>query len=471
MALTLFEKIWQAHLVAEEDGLGLLYIDRHFLQDGPRRKFEVLEEQGVGVRRPDRTFATVDHYPPTDGSPVEAMTHADRRRAIEDIGRDAARHGIPLYGLGDPRQGIVHVIGPEQGISLPGTTIVCNDSHTSTHGGVGAFAFGIGSTECGHVLATQTLWMRKPGTMRVTIEGTAADGIGADGIGAKDMALAVIARLGTAGAAGMVIEYAGSAVRALSVEGRLTLCNMSIEAGARSGMVAPDEATFAYLAGRAHAPTGAAWDAAVARWRTLASDDGAVFDREVRLDARSIEPVVTWGISPDQSLPIGGRVPDPATAPDAGRQAAWQRALDYMGLVPGTPLTGIAIDRVFIGSCTNGRIEDLRSAARIVAGRTIAVPGWVVPGSAQVKAQAEAEGLDAVFRQSGFDWRAPGCSMCVAQNGDVVPPGERCASTTNRNFIGRQGPGSRTHLMSPAMAAAAALTGRLTDVRTLAVGA
>ncbi|BBK41231.1 3-isopropylmalate dehydratase large subunit [Allostella vacuolata] len=462
MPLTLFEKIWRSHLVAEEDGLGLLYIDRHFLQDGPRRKFEVLEEQGVGVRRPDRTFATVDHYPPTDGGGLDSIDDANRRRAITDLARDTGRYGIPLFGMGDPRQGIVHVIGPEQGISLPGDTIVCNDSHTSTHGGVGAFAFGIGSTECGHVLATQTLWVKKPATMRVTIAGTCAEGIGA-----KDLALAVVARLGAGGAAGHVVEYAGSAVRALSVEGRLTLCNMSTEAGARSGMVAPDDATYAYLAGRAQAPAGAAWDRALARWRTLPGDADAAFDREVTLDAAEVEPIVTWGTSPDQALPVGGRVPDPATAPDADRAQAWRRALAYMDLAPGTALTDIAIDRVFIGSCTNGRIEDLRSAARLVAGRRIVVPGWVVPGSAAVKAEAEAEGLDAVFRAAGFEWRAPGCSMCVAQNGDIVPPGERCASTTNRNFVGRQGPGARTHLMSPAMAAAAALTGRLTDVRRM----
>ena len=462
MPLTLFEKIWRSHLVAEEDGLGLLYIDRHFLQDGPRRKFEVLEEQGVGVRRPDRTFATVDHYPPTDGGGLDSIDDANRRRAITDLARDTGRYGIPLFGMGDPRQGIVHVIGPEQGISLPGDTIVCNDSHTSTHGGVGAFAFGIGSTECGHVLATQTLWVKKPAAMRVTIAGTCAEGIGA-----KDLALAVVARLGAGGAAGHVVEYAGPAVRALSVEGRLTLCNMSIEAGARSGMVAPDDATYAYLAGRAQAPAGAAWDRALARWRALPGDADAAFDREVTLDAAEVEPIVTWGTSPDQALPVGGRVPDPATAPDADRAQAWRRALAYMDLAPGMALTDIAIDRVFIGSCTNGRIEDLRSAARLLAGRRIVVPGWVVPGSAAVKAQAEAEGLDRVFRAAGFEWRAPGCSMCVAQNGDAVPPGERCASTTNRNFVGRQGPGARTHLMSPAMAAAAAVTGRLTDVRTM----
>ncbi len=461
MALTMFEKIWRSHLVAEEDGLGLLYIDRHFLQDGPRRKFEVLEEAGVGVRRPDLTFATVDHYVPTDGTPLEDVPKG-RRRGIADIGADAARHGIPHFGLGDPRQGIVHVVGPEQGISLPGTTIVCNDSHTPTHGGIGAFAFGIGSTECGHVLATQTLWMKKPRTMRVVIDGRAPEGVGA-----KDLALAVVGRLGAAGAAGHVVEFAGQAVRALSVEGRLTLCNLATECGARGAMVAPDETTYAYLAGRPHAPAGPAWDRAVARWRTLPGDPGAAFDREVAIDAADLAPLVTWGISPDQVLPISARVPDPEAAPDAGRRIAWRRALDYMDLAPGTPLDGIAIDRVFIGSCTNGRIEDLRAAAHLVAGRRAVVPAWVVPGSAGVRAAAEAEGLDRVFRDAGFAWRQPGCSMCVAQNGDVVAPGERSASTTNRNFVGRQGPGARTHLVSPATAAAAAVTGRLTDHRRL----
>ncbi|BBK38739.1 3-isopropylmalate dehydratase large subunit [Allostella sp. ATCC 35155] len=464
MPLTMFEKIWRSHRVAEEDGLALLYIDRHFLQDGPRRKFEVLEEAGVGVRRPDLTFATVDHYVATDGTPPEALPEG-RRRGIADIGRDAARHGIALYGQDDPRQGIVHVVGPERGISLPGTTIVCNDSHTPTHGGVGALAFGIGSTECGHVLATQTLWMKKPRTMRVCVTGRLPEGVGA-----KDMALAVVGRLGAAGAAGHVVEFAGSAVAALSVEGRLTLCNLSTECGARSAMVAPDETTFAYLAGRPHTPAGLAWERAVGRWRMLPSDPGAAFDREVAIDAAEIAPTVSWGISPDQVLPISGRVPDPDMAPDEGRRTAWRRALDYMDLKPGTPLDGIPVDRVFIGSCTNGRIEDLRAAARLVAGRRAAVPAWVVPGSAAVRSEAEAEGLDRVFRDAGFEWRQPGCSMCVAQNGDLVTPGERCASTTNRNFIGRQGPGSRTHLVSPATAAAAAVTGRLTDHRRLARG-
>lgn len=461
MALTMFEKIWRSHLVAEEDGLGLLYIDRHFLQDGPRRKFEVLEEAGVGVRRPDLTFATVDHYVATDGTPLDALPEG-RRRGIADIGRDAAQHGIALYGLGDPRQGIVHVVGPEQGISLPGTTIVCNDSHTSTHGGVGAFAFGIGSTECGHVLATQTLWMKKPRTMRVTVTGSLPEGVEA-----KDVALAVVGRLGASGAAGHVIEFAGAAVRRMSVEGRLTLCNLSTECGARGALVAPDETTLAWLAGRPHAPTGPAWDRAAAGWRTLASDPDAVFDREVAIDGGTIAPIVSWGISPDQVLPITGRVPDPEAAADETQRTAWRRALDYMKLTPGTPLDGIAVDRVFVGSCTNGRIEDLRTVARLLAGRRAVVPAWIVPGSATVKAMAESEGLDRIFRAAGFEWRQPGCSMCVAQNSDIAMPGERCASTTNRNFIGRQGPGSRTHLVSPATAAAAAITGRLTDHRQL----
>jgi 3-isopropylmalate/(R)-2-methylmalate dehydratase large subunit len=381
--------------------------------------------------------------------------------------RDSAESGIPVFPLGDPRQGIVHVVGPEQGLSLPGMTIVCADSHTSTHGALGALAFGIGATEVGHVLATQSLWQSKPKNLRITITGALAPGVTA-----KDMILAVIAEIGVAGARGHAIEYAGPAVTALSMEARLTLCNMSIEAGGRAGLIAPDETTFAYLAGRPHAPNGAEWDAAVASWRELRSDPDAAFDKEVVIDADAIAPMVTWGTTPEDALPITGTVPDPAAVADADRRRAMERSLAYMGLSAGTPLDAIAVDRVFIGSCTNGRIEDLREAAAVVRGHRVAsgVQAWIVPGSGLVKAQAEEEGLDRVFAEAGFEWRHAGCSMCLATNGDTVAPGERCASTSNRNFVGRQGPGARTHLMSPAMAAAAAVTGRLTDVRRLADG-
>jgi 3-isopropylmalate/(R)-2-methylmalate dehydratase large subunit len=380
------------------------------------------------------------------------------------LAADAKEAGIAMFGVDDARQGIVHVVAPEQGLSQPGMLIVCGDSHTSTHGAVGALAFGIGASEVAHVLATQTVWQRRPKTMRITVDGALAPGVSA-----KDLILAVIAKIGAAGAAGHAIEYAGLTVRALSMEGRFTLCNMSIEAGARAGMIAPDETTFAYLAGRPFAPKGAAWDRAVEGWRALRSDDDAAFDREVGLDAATLEPMVTWGNSPEDALPIGARVPDPDRVEDPDRRTSMQRALAYMGLKAGTPLADVAIDRVFIGSCTNARIEDLRSAAKVVAGRRVApgVQAWVVPGSGLVKAQAEREGLDRVFADAGFEWRFAGCSMCLGTNGDRVAPGERCASTSNRNFVGRQGPGSRTHLMSPAMAAAAAVTGRLTDVREL----
>ena len=382
----------------------------------------------------------------------------------EALRRNTAAAGIELIDLDDPRQGIVHVIGPEQGLSQPGMLIVCGDSHTSTHGALGALAFGIGTTEVEHVLATQTLWQKKPGSLRITVDGRLGEGVAA-----KDLILSIIARIGAAGAVGHAIEYAGSTIRGLSMEGRFTVCNMSIEAGARAGMVAPDGTTLAYLEGRPRAPKGAAWEEARARWRSLASDADAVFDREVRLRADEIKPMVTWGNSPEDALPIDARVPDPAGVPDAAKRESMARALEYMGLQPGERLSGIAVQRVFIGSCTNGRIEDLRAAAAVLKGRKVArgVQAWAVPGSGLVKAQAEAEGLDKVFREAGFEWRFAGCSMCLGMNGDVVAPGERCASTSNRNFRGRQGPGSRTHLMSPAMAAAAAVAGKLTDVRTL----
>jgi 3-isopropylmalate/(R)-2-methylmalate dehydratase large subunit len=381
---------------------------------------------------------------------------------VEDLEANAGKAGVTLFGLNDRRQGIVHVVGPEQGLSQPGMVIVCGDSHTATHGAVGALAFGVGASEVSHVLATQTLWQSKPKNMRVTV-----DGVLAPGVHAKDVILAIIARVGAAGGTGHVIEYGGATIRGLSIEGRLTICNMSIEAGARAGMVAPDEATFEYLHGRPYAPKGADWDKALAAWRALPSDPEARFDREAHLNAGDIVPMVTWGTSPEAAAPITGEVPDPAAAPDAASREAMQQAITYMGLTPGGLLAEIPINRVFIGSCTNGRIEDLRAASKVADGRRAVVPAMVVPGSGLVKAQAEAEGLDQIFKRAGFQWREPGCSMCVGMNGDLVAPGDRCASTSNRNFVGRQGKGARTHLLSPMMAAAAAVTGKLTDVRQL----
>jgi 3-isopropylmalate/(R)-2-methylmalate dehydratase large subunit len=462
---TLFEKIWQAHAVVErEDGQTLLYVNRHLVHDGSRRAFEILAERGLKMARPDRTFAVPDHYVPTNTRSVDAIADDDARNMVTSLTRNAAEHGFTLFDLGDVRQGIVHVMGPEQGISQPGMVIVCGDSHTSTHGAVGAFACGIGASEVGHVLATQTLWQKKPRTLRISIDGRLGPGIAA-----KDVILAIIAKIGAGGGVGHTIEYAGSAIRALPVEGRLTVCNMSIEAGARAGLVAPDDSTYAYLAGRPYAPKGAQWDKALAYWRSLPSDPDAAFDREVSLEAAAIAPMVTWGNSPEDAAPITARVPDPATYDSAERRDAVRRALDYMGLTPGTPLSDVAVDRVFIGSCTNSRLDDLRAAASVANGRKVAagVQAMVVPGSELVRQAAEAEGLDRIFRAAGFEWRAAGCSMCVGMNGDLVAPGQRCASTSNRNFVGRQGPGARTHLVSPAMAAAAAVTGRFTDVRRL----
>lgn len=461
---TLFEKVWDDHVVLTcDDGQTLLAIDRHLVHEGSHHAFAKLREKGGRVARPDLTMGVADHYVPTRGRP--GIADPDIRVMVERLVANTAGHDIELFGLDDPRQGIVHVVGPEQGLTLPGLTVVCGDSHTSTHGALGALAFGIGASEVAHVLLTQTLWQRRPKLMRIGVEGALAPGIGA-----KDIALTVVARLGSDGAAGHALEYAGSAVSALSVEGRLTLCNLSIECGARCGMVAPDAATIAYLAGRPYAPAGSAWDEAVAAWQVLPSDPDAHFDRAIVLDGAEIAPVVTWGTTPDDVLPITGTLPDPDRQPDAGVAAHQRDALDYMGLRPGQPVAAIAVDRVFIGSCTNSRIEDLRAAAAILAGRRAAVPGFVSPGSGLVKRQAEEEGLDRIFTAAGLDWVEAGCSMCVGMNGDQLAPGERCASTTNRNFKGRQGPGSRTHLMSPAMVAAAALTGRLTDVRPLLAG-
>ena len=462
-ASTLFDKLWDAHVVTRrDDGLSLLWIDRHFVHEGSHHAFGQIAARGAPVARPDLTFGVADHYVPTRGrgGPIGDASVA---RMVDQLTANTTAHGITLFGLDDPRQGIVHVTGTEQGLTLPGLTVVCGDSHTSTHGAFGAYAFGIGASEVAHVLATQTLWQKKPKRMRISIDGAVAGGITA-----KDIMLTVIATIGADGAAGHAIEYAGSAIRALSMEGRMTLCNMSIEAGGRCGMVAPDAVTFAYLKGRPFAPTGVLWDRALDDWAGLVSDADAVFDREVRLDAAAIAPTVTWGTSPEQALPIVARVPDPAAMADPVKAEAARDALAYMALTPGQDLQSVAIDRVFIGSCTNARIEDLRAAAKILIGRRAAVPGLVSPGSSLVKRQAEEEGLAAIFTAAGLDWVESGCSMCVGMNGDIAQPGERCASTTNRNFKGRQGPGARTHLMSPAMVAAAAVTGRLTDVRQFA---
>lgn len=462
---TLFDKVWDAHVVTRrEDGADLLFIDRHLLHEGSFHAFDKLAGRGASVSRPDLTFAVMDHYIPTHAESPGARdpSVAGIMGKLADNTRAA---GIRLFGAGDPRQGIVHVTAPEQGLTLPGLTIVCGDSHTATHGALGALAFGIGASEVAHVMMTQTLWQRRPQRMRIEVRGRLAPGVTA-----KDLALSIIARIGADGAAGHAVEYSGEAVRALSVEGRLTLCNLSIEAGGRSGMVAPDETTIAFLRDRPFAPRGDVFERAAEHWLSLASDHDAAFDREVSIEAAAIAPSVTWGISPEDALPIDGRVPDPDRTADEGRSAHIREAIDYMGLTAGQPLEEIAIDRVFIGSCTNSRIEDLRAAAAVLAGRKARVPGLVSPGSALVKRQCEDEGLDRIFREAGLEWVGAGCSMCVGMNGDIVPPGERCASTTNRNFKGRQGPGARTHLMSPAMVAAAAVTGRLTDVRRLQEG-
>jgi 3-isopropylmalate/(R)-2-methylmalate dehydratase large subunit len=467
MAATLFDKIWDRHaILTRPDGATLLHVGRHLVHDGSAQAFRTLAGKGLKVRRPDRTFATADHYVATTTATGARGLHdiavPERRGMVAALSDHAATHGITLFGLDDRRQGIVHIIGPEQGITQPGLLMVCGDSHTATHGALGALAFGIGSSEVAHVLATQTLWQSRPRTMRVSVDGR----LGA-GVTAKDVILAIIARIGAAGGTGHVIEYTGTAIRNLSIEGRLTLCNMSIEAGARAGMVAPDETTFAYLFGRPYSPKGGAWDKAVAFWQTLPSDADASFDTEVALDAADIAPMMTWGTSPEDALPVTSRVPDPDSVPSGEKRDAMLRKLDYMGLTPGAALDGLAVDRVFIGSCTNGRIEDLRAAAAVARGRRAVVPAMVVPGSGLVRAQAEAEGLDAVFLAAGFEWRHAGCSMCVGMNGDTVAPGHRSASTSNRNFVGRQGQGARTHLVSPAMAAAAAVAGHFTDVRRL----
>lgn len=466
MGKTLYDKIWDAHVVHRyENGDCIIYIDRHLVQEvSSPQAFAGLRDAKRAVHRPRASLATPDHNVPTTSDraiKIDDPESVEQLRLLIENTRDTA---MPYIEMLDARQGIVHVIGPEQGFTLPGTTLVCGDSHTSTHGALGALAFGIGTSEIEHVLATQCHVMKKSKTMRVALDGA----LGA-GVTSKDLALEVIGTIGTAGATGHAVEYTGAAVRALSVEARMSLCNMTIEAGARTGMVAPDDTTFAYLKGKPMAPMGEQWDRAVTYWRTLASDADAAYDSELKIDASKIAPRVTWGTSPEDSLPITSAVPSPADYKNADKRAAVERSLAYMGLTPGTRLADIKIDRVFIGSCTNSRIEDLRAAAAVAKGRKLAshVRAMVVPGSGLVKRQAEAEGLDRVFQDAGFEWREPGCSMCVGMNPDRLEPGERCASTSNRNFEGRQGKGGRTHLVSPAMAAAAAVTGRLTDVRRL----
>jgi 3-isopropylmalate/(R)-2-methylmalate dehydratase large subunit len=463
---TLFDKIWDRHVIVErDDGQTLLYIDRHLCHDGSFAGFQRLRETGRRVRRPQQTYATPDHYTPTHTSSLAAIEDPTAREIVTSIDGNCAEFGVHLFPWGDDRQGIAHVVGPEQGITLPGITLVCGDSHTSTHGALGCISFGIGSSEVTHVMATQTIWQQRPKTMRITVDGSL--GFGVTG---KDVVIAIIRQIGAAGGVGHAIEYAGSAISALSMEARLTICNMTIEAGSRTGLVAPDDTTIDYVADRPFAPKGDKWDQAVAYWRQLPSDADAAFDTEVSVDGNAIAPMVTWGNSPQDAVQVVDAVPDPAKESDADRRAAMVAALDYMDLKPGTPIQDISVDKVFIGSCTNSRIEDLRAAAAVAKGRKAVVPTLVVPGSGLVKKQAEAEGLDRVFTEAGFEWRLPGCSMCVGINGDQVGPGERSASTSNRNFRGRQGPASRTHLVSPAMAAAAAVTGHFTDVRTMMEG-
>jgi 3-isopropylmalate/(R)-2-methylmalate dehydratase large subunit len=461
----MFEKIWARHvIVTRGENEALLYIDRNYVHDGSFHAFGALAKEGRKVRKPRQTFAVVDHYVPTVNRETGLAGIADPevRGMIEMLEHNSKVNGIAHFGIGDPRQGIVHVVGPELGLTQPGLTITCGDSHTSTHGALGALAIGIGASQSKQILATQCLWQKKPRTLRVSVDGALGPGVSA-----KDVILAIIAEIGAAGATGHVIEYAGAAIRALSMPGRLTVCNMSIEAGARAGMVAPDDTTFQYLAGREYAPRRADWDRAIAYWRDLPTDEDACFDREVCLNGARLEPMITWGTSPEEAASVSGLVPDPQQIMDLDKRSHSVQALAYMDLRPGTPFTEITIDRAFIGTCTNGRVEDLRAAAAVLKGRKTVVPAWVSPGSTAVKRQAETEGLDRIFRDAGFEWRASGCSSCAAMNGDSVPMGMRCASTSNRNFEGRQGKGARTHLMSPAMVAAAAVTGKITDVRKL----
>ncbi|MEG9861813.1 MAG: 3-isopropylmalate dehydratase large subunit [Parvularculales bacterium] len=460
---TLYDKIWDAHVVdARDDGTCLIYVDRHLVHEVTSpQAFEGLRLGGRSVRAPEKTLAVADHNIPTLNR-ADGIDDDESRLQVETLEKNCTEFGVEYLAMDDVRQGIVHIVGPEQGFTLPGTVIVCGDSHTSTHGAFGALAHGIGTSEVEHVLATQTLIQKKAANMRVTVNGTLPYGVTA-----KDLILAIIGEIGAAGGTGHVIEYAGDTISALSMEERMTVCNMSIEAGARAGFIAPDDKTFAYMKGRPRAPKGALWEAAETSWRQLKSDESAVFDREVHLDAATLPPLVTWGTSPQDVVSIEGRVPDPTALEDDARRNAMNRALSYMGLKAGTPITQIAIDQAFIGSCTNGRIEDLRAAAAQARGKKVApsVNAMVVPGSGLVKEQAEAEGLDKIFTQAGFEWREPGCSMCLAMNADRLEPEERCASTSNRNFEGRQGRGGRTHLVSPAMAAAAAIAGHFVDIR------
>lgn len=467
MAQTLYDKIWQQHLVADGGpaAASLIYIDRHLVHEVTSpQAFEGLRVAGRPVRRPENTLAVADHNVPTTPDRAQGIKDEDSRIQVDALTANTQEFGITHFGMDDKRQGIVHIVGPEQGFTLPGTTVVCGDSHTSTHGAFGTLAFGIGTSEVEHVLATQTLLQKRSKNMRITFNGALPLGVTA-----KDMVLALIGKIGTAGGTGYVMEYAGEAIKSLDMAGRMTICNMSIEAGARAGLIAPDEVTFDYLKGKPLAPQGADWEAAVAHWRTLPSDANAVFDREEIVDVSALMPQVTWGTSPQDVAGIESRVPNPAQAPSDTEKTRMEAGLNYMGLNPDQPLQDVAIDKVFIGSCTNARIEDFRAAAAVAKGRKVAstVQAMVVPGSGLVKEQAEAEGLDKIFTEAGFEWREPGCSMCLAMNADRLAPGERCASTSNRNFEGRQGRGGRTHLMSPIMAAAAAVAGRLTDVREI----
>ena len=465
---TIFEKVWAAHVVRPEtaETPAVLYVDLHLMHEVTSpQAFTLLRERGLGVRRPERTLATMDHSTPTlprrpDGT--WPFVDAQAEAQVRQMERNAADFGVELHGLGDDAQGVVHVFGPERGATQPGMTVVCGDSHTATHGAFGALAFGIGTSEVGHVLATQCLLQRRPRTLAVRVDGRLAPGVSA-----KDLILAIIARIGVGGGTGHVLEYLGPAVRALSMEARMTLCNMSIEGGARAGMVAPDDTTFQWLAGRPRAPKGAAWDAALDRWRSLPTDEGARYDREVSIDASALAPMVTFGTNPSQGIPVDARVPDPAAERDPQARATLEAALRYMGLAPGQPILGQRVDAVFVGSCTNGRLEDLRAAASVLRGRKVKVRTLVVPGSQAVKRAAEAEGLDRVVMESGAEWREPGCSMCIAMNGDDLRPGQYCVSTSNRNFEGRQGPGGRTLLASPLTAAAAAVAGAVADPRAL----
>jgi len=463
-AKTLFDKIWDRHVIEQyADSYALLHISRHLMHDGGAGPLALNRSKGYTVRNPELTFATMDHAVSTEPGRTKA-TRSEFSQRLEEMRKETTIAGIELFDLGEPGQGIIHVIGPELGASLPGSFLVCGDSHTCTHGGMGAIAFGIGSSEVSHVLATQSLVQRRPMTMRVTYDGTPAPGVRP-----KDMILYLIGQIGTAGGTGYAVEYAGNAIRALPVEGRLTICNLSIELGAKIGMVAPDETTYEFLKGRRFAPQGELFDQAVADWRTLPSDPSARFDREVKIDMAKIAPQITWGTSPEHVVAVDQRIPDPGTVEDPDRRRAMEAALEYMGLKAGDRIAGTPIDWVFIGSCTNSRLSDLREAAALARGRKVAphVTAWVVPGSETVKREAEAEGLDRIFKEAGFAWREPGCSLCLAYNGDRVPPGKRSVSTSNRNFVGRQGPGARTHLASPAMAAAAAIAGTIADVRSL----